>query len=62
MSKLSLVDPPRRADGTGMVEPWLRRDYTSWWLLPDPLPPPYWPRLLMGLIVGVIMTAIGAGM
>jgi len=43
-------------------EPWLRRDYTGWWRLPEPLPPAQWPRVLIWLIVGEIALAIGAGL
>ena len=45
-----------------MDEPWLRRDYTSFWRLPAPSPPARWPRMLMALLSGMIVLAIGAGL
>jgi hypothetical protein len=44
-----------------MAEPWLRRDYTGWWRLPT-LPPAWWPRVLIWLIVGEIALAIGTSL
>ena len=38
-------------------EPWLIRDHTRWWRLPEPLPSPLWPRMLMALLIGVIVFA-----
>jgi hypothetical protein len=46
----------------GMCEPWARRDYRDWWRLPEPLPPPWWPRWLLGLLTSEIAVAVLAGM
>jgi hypothetical protein len=43
------------------MAPWLIRDYRRWWRLPEPLPPPWWPRWLMAVIAGEIMLAVVAG-
>jgi hypothetical protein len=39
-------------------EPFLRRDYSAWWLLP----PARWPRALLGLIGLVIALSLAAGL
>jgi hypothetical protein len=41
-----------------MHEPWLRRDHSGLWRLPEPLPPARWPRMLLGLLAGVILVAV----
>jgi hypothetical protein len=40
-----------------MDEPWLTRDYRSWWRPPDPMPPARWPRVVLVLEVVVVIVA-----
>jgi hypothetical protein len=42
-------------------QPWLNRDYSGFWRLPEPMPPARWPRgILAGLLFEVLVLAIGA--
>jgi hypothetical protein len=58
MSDLSLGRRAAAGRWWRMGEPFLSRDYTGWWRLP----PARWPRVLVWLIVGEIVLAIGAGL
>jgi hypothetical protein len=53
---------PGRWYGMADEPPWLIRDYTAFWRLPSPLPPARWPLVLMGLLLGVLVVAIGLGL
>jgi hypothetical protein len=44
-----------------MTEPWLRRDYSDLWRLPEPLPPTRWPRVLLALVLAVSVAVLAVG-